>query len=56
MLDGLLRADDVSMKTTEWLSETGGLIAGVHFIGMRPGLTEGENPRSVPSKKVSRYQ
>jgi hypothetical protein len=53
MLDGLLRADDVSMKTTGWRREhPSRTAAGAHFIGLRTNRAQaasGERaPRPVP--------
>jgi len=49
-LDRPLRTDDVWMKTTGWLREHSGLAAGVHFIGIRQSLAEGESHVSFRQK------
>jgi hypothetical protein len=47
----LLRADDVSMKTTEWRSETRRADRWDPFYRHAPGLTEGENHVPFRRKK-----
>jgi hypothetical protein len=61
MLDGSVRADDVSMKTTGWRREhPSRTAAGTYFIGLRADRVQaasGERaPRPVPEKRGLKYR